>query len=98
MDSLENELRALLLKKTEPKYLAQLYLLLDSVRALADTIEAEIEEESDNVSSLESESDNSDSESSSDSDSDASFTKEERKLIRSPEQYAFLKRYSLVPK
>lgn len=95
MDSLENELRALLLKKTEPKYLAQLYLLLDSVRALADTIEAEIEEEeSDDVSSLESDS----SSESSDSDSDASFTKEERKLIRSPEQYAFLKRYSLVPK
>lgn len=93
MDSLENELRALLLKKTEPKYLAQLYLLLDSVRALADTIEAEIEE-SDDVSSLESDS----SSDSSDSDSDASFTKEERKLIRSPEQYAFLKRYSLVPK
>jgi len=97
MDSLENELRALLLKKTEPKYLAQLYLLLDSVRALADTIEAEIEE-SDDVSSLDSDSDGSDSESASDSDSDASFTKEERKLIRSPEQYAFLKRYSLVPK
>jgi len=95
MDSLENELRTLLLKKTEPKYLAQLYLLLDSVRVLADTIEAEIEE-SDDVSSLESDS-SSDSESS-DSDSDASFTKEERKLIRSPEQYAFLKRYSLVPK
>ena len=94
MDSLENELRALLLKKTEPKYLAQLYLLLDSVRALADTIEAEIEEESESSS----ESDNSDSDSSSDSDSDASFTKEERKLIRSPEQYAFLKRYSLLPK
>ena len=74
MDSLENELRALLLKKTEPKYLAQLYLLLDSVRELADTIEAEIEE-SDDVSSLESESDDSDSESASDSDSDASFTK-----------------------
>jgi hypothetical protein len=92
MDSLENELRALLLKKTEPKYLAQLYLLLDSVRVLADTIEAEIEEES------ESSSESDDSDSSSDSDSDASFTKEERKLIRSPEQYAFLKRYSLVPK
>ena len=92
MDSLENELRALLLKKTEPKYLAQLYLLLDSVRALAETIEAEIEEES------ESSSESDDSDSSSDSDSDASFTKEERKLIRSPEQYAFLKRYSLVPK
>jgi hypothetical protein len=96
MDSLEHELRALLLKKTEPKYLAQLYLLLDSVRELADTIEAEIEE-SDDVSSSDSDSDGSDSESS-DSDSDASFTKEERKLIRSPEQYAFLKRYSLVPK
>lgn len=92
MDSLENELRALLLKKTEPKYLAQLYLLLDSVRALADTIEAEIEEES------ESSSESTQSSSDSDSDSDASFTKEERKLIRSPEQYAFLKRYSLVPK
>jgi len=91
MDSLENELRALLLKKNDPKYLTQLYLLLDSVRALADTIEAEIEEESESYS----ESDNSDS---SDSDSDASFTKEERKLIRSPEQYAFLKRYSLAPK
>ena len=95
MDSLENELRALLLKKTEPKYLAQLYLLLDSVRALADTIEAEIEDACDDVSS--SESDISDSDDS-DSDSDTSFTKEERKLIRSPEQYAFLKRYSLVPK
>lgn len=95
MDSLENELRALLLKKTEPKYLAQLYLLLDSVRALADTIEAEIEEESESSSeSTQSSSDSDDS----DSDSDASFTKEERKLIRSPEQYAFLKRYSLVPK
>ena len=94
MDSLENELRALLLKKTEPKYLAQLYLLLDSVRTLADTIEAEIEDACDVVSSSESD----DSDSSSDSDSDASFTKEERKLIRSPEQYAFLKRYSLVPK
>jgi hypothetical protein len=92
MDSLEHELRALLLKKNDPKYLAQLYLLLDSVRALADTIEAEIED-SDDVSSSDSESDDSDS-----SDSDASFTKEERKLIRSPEQYAFLKRYSLVPK
>jgi hypothetical protein len=95
MDSLEHELRALLLKKNDPKYLAQLYLLLDSVRALADTIEAEIEE---SESSSSSESSDSDSESSSDSDSDASFTKEERKLIRSPEQYAFLKRYSLVPK
>ena len=95
MDSLENELRALLLKKTEPKYLAQLYLLLDSVRALADTIEAEIEEESESSSeSTQSSSDSDDS----DSDSDASFTKEERKLIRSPEHYAFLKRYSLVPK
>lgn len=92
MDSLENELRTLLLKKTEPKYLAQLYLLLDSVRALADTIEAEIEEES------ESSSESTQSSSDSDSDSDASFTKEERKLIRSPEQYAFLKRYSLLPK
>jgi hypothetical protein len=96
MDSLENELRALLLKKTEPKYLAQLYLLLDSVRVLADTIEAEIEDSE--SSSSDSDSDGSDSESASDSDSDASFTKEERKLIRSPEQYAFLKRYSLVPK
>ena len=94
MDLLENELRVLLLKKTEPKYLAQLYLLLDSVRALADTIEAEIEEESDVSSSESSDSDSDDS----DSDSDTSFTKEERKLIRSPEQYAFLKRYSLVPK
>jgi hypothetical protein len=94
MDSLEHELRALLLKKNDPKYLAQLYLLLDSVRALADTIEAEIEEESDVSSSESSDSDSDDS----DSDSDTSFTKEERKLIRSPEQYAFLKRYSLVPK
>jgi hypothetical protein len=93
MDLLENELRVLLLKKTEPKYLAQLYLLLDSVRALADTIEAEIEEESESESS-----DSSSDSESSDSDSDTSFTKEERKLIRSPEQYAFLKRYSLVPK
>ena len=45
MESLETELRTLLLSKTDPKCLAQLYLLLDSVRALADSVEAEIEEE-----------------------------------------------------
>jgi hypothetical protein len=41
--------------------------------------------------------DDSDSDSVSDSDSDASFTEEERKHIKTPEHYNFLKRYSLKP-
>ena len=98
MESLETELRTLLLSKTDPKCLAQLYLLLDSVRALADSVEAEIEEESSDYN------DNSNSDTDDedkplpDYDSDASFTEEENKKIRSPEHRAFLKKYSLKPK
>jgi hypothetical protein len=103
MEVLETELRTLLLSKTNPKCLAQLYLLLDSVRALADSVEAEIEEETSDYN------DNSDSDDdaldndtrskpSPDYDSDASFTEEENKKIRSPEHRAFLKKYSLKPK
>jgi hypothetical protein len=96
MDALEKELRELLLKKNDPECLTQLYMLLDSVRELANTIEDEIAEEC--------VSDDSDSDDDSDechddsSDSDISFTKEELKLISDPEQRAFYKRYSLVPK
>jgi hypothetical protein len=97
MEALETELRTLLLSKTNPKCLAQLYLLLDSVRALADSVEAEIEDETSDYN------DNSDSDAdedkpSPDYDSDASFTEEENKKIRSPEHRAFLKKYSLKPK
>ncbi len=101
MDALETELKALLLKKNDPESLAKLYLLLDSVRALADTIEAELETEDDSSSS--SEEDEEDvveeviEEESDSDDSDISFTKEERKLIKGPEHRAFLKRYSIVP-
>jgi hypothetical protein len=95
MESLETELRTLLLSKTDPKCLAQLYLLLDSVRALADSIEAEIEEE---TSDSDTDDDSDDDKPSPNYDSDASFTEEERKNIRSPEHRAFLKKYSMRPK
>ena len=103
MESLETELRTLLLSKTDPKCLAQLYLLLDSVRALADSIEAEIEEEtidSDTDDDLDNDALDNDTRSkpSPDYDSDASFTEEENNKIRSPEHRAFLKKYSLKPK
>jgi hypothetical protein len=99
MESLETELRTLLLSKTDPKCLAQLYLLLDSVRALADSIEAEIEEEtSDSDKDNDNDSDVDDDNPSPNYDSDASFTEEENKKIRSPEHRAFLKKYSLKPK
>jgi spore cortex formation protein SpoVR/YcgB (stage V sporulation) len=96
MDALETELRALLVNKNDPESLAKLYLLLDSVRALADTIEAELDIEDDSSSSSEDEEEEVIEEPDSD-DSDVSFTKEERKLIRDSEHRAFLKRYSIVP-
>jgi hypothetical protein len=89
MDALETELKALLLNKNDPESLAKLYLLLDSVRALADTVEAELEKDDDSDEEVVEESDS--------DDSDVSFTKEERKLIRDSEHRAFLKRYSIVP-
>ena len=99
MESLETELRTRLWSKTDPKCLAQLYLLLDSVRALADSIEAEIEEEtSDSDKDNDNDSDVDDDNPSPNYDSDASFTEEENKKIRSPEHRAFLKKYSLKPK
>lgn len=98
MESLETELRTLLLSKTDPKCLAQLYLLLDSVRALADSVEAEIEEETGDSDKDDDSDDDTRSKPSPDYDSDASFTEEESKKIRSPEHRAFLKKYSLKPK
>ena len=95
MEALETELRTLLLSKTDPKCLAQLYLLLDSVRALADSVEAEIEEE---TSDSDTDDDSDDDNPLPNYDSDASFTEEENKKIRSPEHRAFLKKYSLKPK
>jgi hypothetical protein len=97
MDALEKELRELLMKKNDPSCLTQLYMLLDSVRELANTIEDEIGEE---CISDDSDSDDDDDYECRDdsSDSDISFTKEELKLISGPEQRAFYKRYSLVPK
>lgn len=95
MEALETELRTLLLSKTNPKCLAQLYLLLDSVRALADSVEAEIEEE---TSDSDTDDDSDDDNPLPNYDSDASFTEEENKKIRSPEHRAFLKKYSLKPK
>jgi spore cortex formation protein SpoVR/YcgB (stage V sporulation) len=95
MDALETELKTLLLNKNDPECLAKLYLLLDSVRALADTIEEELDAEDESSSSSDEEEEvieESDSD-----DSDVSFTKEERKLIRDSEHRAFLKRYSIVP-
>lgn len=96
MDALEKELRELLMKKNDPKYLAQLYVLLDSVRELANIIEDEIGEEC--VSDDDDDDDTADECFDDSSDSDISFTQEELKLISSPEQRAFYKRYSLVPK
>jgi hypothetical protein len=100
MDALEKELRELLLKKNDPECLTQLYMLLDSVRELANTIEDEIGKEciSDDSDSDECHDDDSDECHDDSSDSDISFTKEELKLISNPEQRAFYKRYSLVPK
>jgi len=101
MDALETELRELLLKKNDPVCLTQLYILLDSVRELANTIEDEIGEEcvSEEDDDVTEDDDNECPDESYDSsDSDISFTKEELKLISSPEQRAFYKRYSLVPK
>jgi len=100
MDALETELRALLLNKNDPECLAKLYLLLDSVRALADNVEAELDKDdssSDDEEEDEEEEEELEEEPDSD-DSDISFTKEERKLIRDSEHRAFLKRYSIVPK
>ena len=97
MESLETELRTLLLSKTDPKCLAQLYLLLDSIRALTDSIEAEIEEETSDYNNN-SDSDVDEDKPSPDYDSDVSFTEEENEKIRSAEHRAFLKKYSLKPK
>ena len=98
MDALETELKSLLVKKNDPESLAKLYLLLDSVRALADTVEAELEKDESSEEDDKSSSDEEVIEEESDSDdSDVSFTKEERKLIKGPEHRAFLKRYSIVP-
>lgn len=98
MDALETELKALLVNKNDPESLAKLYLLLDSVRALADTVEAELEKDDSSSSDEEEEEEELEEEEDYDSDdSDVSFTKEERKLIKGPEHRAFLKRYSIVP-
>jgi hypothetical protein len=97
MDALETELKTLLLNKNDPECLAKLYLLLDSVRALADTIEAELDTEDDSSSSSDEEEEEEVIEESDSDDSDVSFTKDERKLIRDSEHRAFLKRYSIVP-
>jgi hypothetical protein len=97
MDALETELRALLLNKNDPDCLAKLYLLLDSVRALADTIEAELEKDDESSSDEEEDEEEVIEEDYDSDDSDVSFTKEERKLIRDSEHRAFLKRYSIVP-
>jgi hypothetical protein len=102
MDALETELSALLLNKNDPECLAKLYLLLDSVRALADNVEAELDKDDSSSEDEESSSDENvveeviEDDYDSD-DSDVSFTKEERKLIKGPEHRAFLKRYSIVP-
>jgi hypothetical protein len=96
MDALETELRALLLNKNDPESLAKLYLLLDSIRALADNVEAELDIDDSSSEDDEEEEEVIEEEYDSD-DSDVSFTKEERKLIKDPEHRAFLKRYSIVP-
>ena len=98
MEALETELRTLLLSKTNPKCLAQLYLLLDSARALADSVEAEIEEETSDSDTDDDSDDDTRNKPSPDYDSDASFTEEENSKIRSPEHRTFLKKYSLKPK
>jgi spore cortex formation protein SpoVR/YcgB (stage V sporulation) len=85
------------LNKNDPECLAKLYLLLDSVRTLADTIEAELDTEDDSSSSSDEEEEEEVIEESDSDDSDVSFTKDERKLIRDSEHRAFLKRYSIVP-
>ena len=99
MLKLEPELRELLANKNDPKYLAQLFILLDSIKDLVATIEAEIEED-DNDDDLSDDlsNDYDDADDTINYDSDTSFTEEERKKINGPEHYAFLKRYSLVPK
>jgi hypothetical protein len=96
MDALETELRALLVNKNDIQSLAKLYLLLDSVRALADTIEAELDDDDSSSDDEEEVVEVVEEEYDSD-DSDVSFTKEERQLIKDPEHRAFLKRYSIVP-
>ena len=74
-------------------------ILLDSIKDLVATIEAEIEED-DNDDDLSDDlsNDYDDADDTINYDSDTSFTEEERKKINGPEHYAFLKRYSLVPK
>ena len=96
MDALETELKSLLLNKNDPESLAKLYLLLDSIRALADNVEAELDIDDSSSEDDEEEEEVIEEEYDSD-DSDVSFTKEERKLIKDPEHRAFLKRYSIVP-
>ena len=102
MLKLETELRELLANKNDPKHLAQLFILLDSIKDLVATIEAEIEDDNDDEDEDEVlEADDPFFEDADDTinyDSDTSFTEEERKKINGPEHYAFLKRYSLVPK
>ena len=93
MLKLETELRELLANKNDPKHLAQLFILLDSIKDLVATIEAEIEDDNDDEDDYDDDNDDA-----VDYDSDTSFTEEERKKINGPEHYAFLKRYSLVPK
>jgi hypothetical protein len=97
MDALETELRALLLNKNEPECLTKLYLLLDSIRALADNVEAELDADESSSEEEEEEEEEVIEEEYDSDDSDISFTKEERKLIKDPEHRAFLKRYSIVP-
>lgn len=96
MLKLETELRELLANKNDPKHLAQLFILLDSIKDLVATIEAEIEDDNDDDDDLSDDDDAADD--TINYDSDTSFTEEERKKINGPEHYAFLKRYSLVPK
>lgn len=96
MLKLETELRELLANKNDPKHLAQLFILLDSIKDLVATIEAEIEDDNDDDDDLSDDDDAADD--TINYDPDTSFTEEERKKINGPEHYAFLKRYSLVPK
>ena len=98
MLKLETELRELLTNKNDPKHLAQLFILLDSIKDLVATIEAEIEDDNDDDLSDDLSNDYDETDDTINYDSDTSFTEEERKKINGPEHYAFLKRYSLVPK
>lgn len=98
MLKLETELRELLANKNDPKHLAQLFILLDSIKDLVATIEAEIEDDNDDDLSDDLSNDYDETDDTINYDSDTSFTEEERKKINGPEHYAFLKRYSLVPK